>query len=242
MEVDPWTGDSEARDVRMLQPARLQQVPFLASLPEAQLRELLHSCQQRRFPRGTVLFHQDDPGNALYFLQAGWVKIVRLAPTGEERILNVLGPGIAFGEMALVDGAPRSAAAIALDPVEALVLYREPFLALIQGSPAVALAVMSGLAGMVRQLSEQIAYLTSLDVPGRLAKTLLELAARYGEETPTGRRIALPLTQRELAEMIGAARAPVNQSLQGFQKQGILTVERQAILLHQPEQLQKRIY
>ena len=121
-------------------------------------------------------------------------------------------------------------------------LYREEFLALLKRSPAVALAVMSGLAGMVRRLSEQVHDLTALDVPGRLAKKLLELSQSHGEKTDQGIRIALPLKQEELAQMIGATRVAVNQSLSWFRERGVLSIDRGEITLHQPEQLRKRIY
>lgn len=220
----------------------LSGVPFFASLGEDALQALEQACRRRVFPRGETLFYEEDPGSALYILQAGQVKIVRLAPDGEERILHLQGEGSCLGELSLIDSAPRSARAVALDRVEALVLYREPFLELLSRHPTVALAVMSELAGMVRRLSAQLQDLTALDVPGRLAKKLLELAATHGQTTPEGRHIPLPLTQQELAHMIGATRVAVNQALSAFRQQGLLTTDRSGITLHQPEKLNQRVY
>jgi CRP/FNR family cyclic AMP-dependent transcriptional regulator len=217
-------------------------VPLFASLSEEALRAVEAVCRRRVFKRGETLFYEEDPGNALYIVQTGQVKIVRLAPDGEERILHLEGPGECLGELSLIDGAPRSAKAVALDRVEALVLYREEFLALVDRHPAVARAVMSGLAGMVRRLSEQVQDLTALDVPGRIAKKLLELADTHGQTTPDGMQISLPLTQQELADMIGATRVAVNQALSWFRGQGILTTDRQGITLRQPEKLKQRVY
>jgi CRP/FNR family transcriptional regulator/CRP/FNR family cyclic AMP-dependent transcriptional regulator len=217
-------------------------VPLFASLSEEALRAVEAVCRRRVFKRGETLFYEEDPGNALYIVQTGQVKIVRLAPDGEERILHLEGPGECLGELSLIDGAPRSAKAVALDRVEALVLYREEFLALVDRHPAVARAVMSGLAGMVRRLSEQVQDLTALDVPGRIAKKLLELADSHGQKTEDGVQIALPLTQQELADMIGATRVAVNQALSWFRGQGILTTDRQGITLRQPEKLKQRVY
>ncbi len=217
-------------------------VPLFASLSEEALRAVEAVCRRRMFKRGETLFYEEDPGNALYIVQTGQVKIVRLAPDGEERILHLEGPGECLGELSLIDGAPRSAKAVALDRVEALVLYREEFLALVDRYPAVARAVMSGLAGMVRRLSEQVQDLTALDVPGRIAKKLLELADSHGQTTPDGVQIALPLTQQELADMVGATRVAVNQALSWFRGQGILTTNRQGITLRQPEKLRQRVY
>jgi CRP/FNR family transcriptional regulator, cyclic AMP receptor protein len=217
-------------------------VPLFASLSEEALRAVEAVCRRRMFKRGETLFYEEDPGNALYIVQTGQVKIVRLAPDGEERILHLEGPGECLGELSLIDGAPRSAKAVALDRVEALVLYREEFLALVDRYPAVARAVMSGLAGMVRRLSEQVQDLTALDVPGRIAKKLLELADSHGQTTPDGVQISLPLTQQELADMVGATRVAVNQALSWFRGQGILTTNRQGITLRQPEKLRQRVY
>jgi CRP/FNR family transcriptional regulator, cyclic AMP receptor protein len=220
----------------------LSGVPFFASLGEDALQALEQACRRRVFQRGETIFYEEDPGSALYILQAGQVKIVRLAPDGEERILHLQGEGSCLGELSLIDGALRSARAVALDRVEALVLYREPFLELLSRHPPVALAVMSALAGMVRRLSAQLQDLTALDVPGRLAKKLLELAATHGQSTPEGRHIPLPLTQQELAHMIGATRVAVNQALSAFRQQGLLTTDRSGITLHQPEKLNQRVY
>ena len=217
-------------------------VPLFASLSEEALRAVEAVCRRRVFKRGETLFYEEDPGNALYIVQTGQVKIVRLAPDGEERILHLEGPGECLGELSLIDGAPRSAKAVALDRVEALVLYREEFLALLDQHPAVARAVMSGLAGMVRRLSEQVQDLTALDVPGRIAKKLLELAESHGQSTPEGVQIALKLSQQELAAMIGATRVAVNQALSWFRSQGILSTDRQGITLLKPEKLRQRVY
>jgi CRP/FNR family cyclic AMP-dependent transcriptional regulator len=226
----------------MMQLSLLAQVPFLAALGEEELRELAQACRKRTFKRGEVLFHEEDLGNALFIIQSGQVKIVCLAPDGEDRILNVVGPGQYLGELSLVDGAPRSATAVALERVEVLALYREDFLALFKRHPATALAVMSGLVAMVRRLSDEVRDLTALDVAGRLAKKLLELANQHGQVTPAGLRITVPLKQQELAEMIGATRVAVNQSLSWYRNHGVLSTEREGIIIHEPEELRKRIY
>jgi CRP/FNR family transcriptional regulator, cyclic AMP receptor protein len=212
------------------------------SLTGEQIQELEQACRRRSFKRGETLFYEEDPGNALYILQQGQVKIVRLASDGEEQILRIQGPGECLGELSLIDGEPRSARAVALEKVEALVLYREAFLALVQQHPPVALAVMSGLAKMVRRLSEEVQDRTALDVPGRVAKKLLELAESHGETTPAGVQIRVKLSQQELAEMIGATRVAVNQALSWFRGQGILSTEREGLVIHQPERLRQRVY
>jgi CRP-like cAMP-binding protein len=220
----------------------LASVPLFASLGSDSLQAIEQACRRCVYQRGETLFYEEDPGSALYILLSGQVKIVRLAPDGEERILHLQSEGSCLGELSLIDGAPRSARAITLDRVEALVLYREPFLELLTRHPVVALAVMSALAGMVRRLSEQLQDRTALDVPGRLAKQLLDLAAAHGQLTPEGILIPLSLTQQELAHMIGATRVAVNQALSGFRQQGLLTTDRGSITLHHPDKLRRRVY
>jgi CRP/FNR family transcriptional regulator/CRP/FNR family cyclic AMP-dependent transcriptional regulator len=223
-------------------PSLLLSRSCFASLGEEPPRELALACRSRAFKRGQALFYEDEPGSALYLLQSGRVKIVCLAPDGGERILHVFGPGDCLGELSLVDGAPRSATAVALDEVRALMLYRDELLSLLQRHPAVAVALLSRLAAAVRRTTAQVLDLTTLDVPGRIARKLLELAERHGQSTPDGLRITLPLTQQELAEMIGATRVAVNEALSGFRSRKILSTGRDGITIHQPEKLGQRVY
>jgi CRP/FNR family transcriptional regulator/CRP/FNR family cyclic AMP-dependent transcriptional regulator len=211
-------------------------------LGERDLRALAETCRGRAYAAGEVLFEEGEAGSALYLLRSGQVKIVRETPSAETILLHVFGPGECLGEMALLDDKPRSATAVALEPVEALLIYREEFLALLERRPAVARAVMSFLADLVRRLNEQLQDAIFLDVPARVAKKLLELADEHGQSTPQGIRLTLRLTQGELAQMVGAARPTVNRQLQRFQKRGSLSVDLEGITLHRPEELQKRIY
>jgi CRP/FNR family cyclic AMP-dependent transcriptional regulator len=220
----------------------LSRVPIFASLDEPTLRQLSGLCRTRTFKRGAVLFHEGDPGNALYLIEAGQVKIVLISDDGEETILNVQGPEETLGELALIDGAPRSATAVALERVQALALYRDDFLPLIERHPPVALAVMSGLAGTIRRLSSQVQDLMLLDARGRVAKKLLDLAEQHGRVTPEGVRIDLRLTQQELAQMVGLTRVSVNQHLAWFQERRILAADREGITLLDPNALRERVY
>jgi CRP/FNR family cyclic AMP-dependent transcriptional regulator len=221
--------------------ALLAQVPYFAPLSESELQTLVAQCQLRRYKAGQVLFHQGDPGHALYLVQSGQVKITRLAADGQETILCIAGPGACVGEMALLDEQPRSATVEALGPVEALLLPREAFLALLEQRPAVARAVMRELARMIRHTSEQVQDLIRLDVPGRIAKVLLILAEQHGQRGPEGIRIPLPFSREEFAKLVGAARTTVSTELCAFQERGLLTVDREGITLHQLAPLRKRI-
>jgi CRP/FNR family cyclic AMP-dependent transcriptional regulator len=226
----------------MVAPSLLSHVSFFASLKEEDLRALAGVCRVRRFKRGEALLREGDPGDALYILQSGHVKITVTTAEGVDTILTVEGPGECLGELSLMDGAPRSATAVAVDWVEAVTLRREDFLALIDQHPGVARAVMSGMAAMVRRLTAQVQDAVCHDVTGRLARKLLELADQHGEPTPRGPRITLKLSQEELAQMVGVTRVSVNRHLRWFEERGFLTADRDGITLHRPEELQKRIY
>jgi CRP/FNR family cyclic AMP-dependent transcriptional regulator len=222
--------------------ALLSQVGFLAPLGEKERRALAEASHVRTFKSGEALFYEGDPSHTLYVVQSGRVKSVLVAPDGRESIVQIHGPGECLGELSLIDGGARPATAIALDRVEVLVLYQEELLALLDRCPKMALAVMRRLAEMIRRLNRQLQDVLSLDLTARVAKTLLELAEAHGEPAPQGIRIALRLTQQELAQMVGAARGRVNMCLRAFQQRGILWVEREQITLLKPQELQRRIY
>jgi CRP/FNR family cyclic AMP-dependent transcriptional regulator len=223
-------------------PEGLAQVALFASLGDAERAALAAACRVRAFKSGQVLFHQEDPGHDLYLIRSGRVKIVRLSPNGQETILHLAGPGECLGEMALLDEAPRSATATALEPVEALRLAREAFLMVLEQRPEVGRAVMRELVRRIRRLNEQVQDSFWLDLRGRIAKTLLTLAERHGQPSSQGIRIPLRLTREELAQLVGAARPTVSTELMGFREQGIVTVDRAGITLHRTEPLRKRLY
>lgn len=242
IERTAQNGRDEQQERNATNAGLLARVPLFTDLPESELRVLAESCRSRRFKAGEALFHEEDPGTGLFLLRSGRVSIVRIAPSGAETMLHIYRPGEGLGEMALVDGGPRSATAVALEPVEALFLHRDEFLALLERRPQVALAVLQKVSGLVRRLNEQVQALLSLDVPGRLAHKLLELADAHGEPSPHGLRIGVRITQEQFAQMVGATRPTVNQELRSFQERGLLSIDREGITLHQPDQLRKRIY
>lgn len=215
---------------------------LFALLGAGERQALGDALRARRFRPQEILFHEGDPGHLLYFIQAGQVRLVQVAPDGAETILHVCGPGESLGELALLDGGPRSATAVALEHVEVLTLSREAFAELMSRHPSVGLALLQKLVGMVRRLNEQVQSLLSLDATGRVARMLLKLAEQHGQQTPRGLQIGMRLSQEQLAQMVGTTRSTVSRLLNGFQSRGILTLERECILIHEPEQLRRRIY
>jgi CRP-like cAMP-binding protein len=197
-----------------------------------ELRAMARTLRARRFRRGEVLFHEGDPGDALFVVASGAVKVVVPSEDGEEAILATLRRGDFLGELALLDGAPRSASAVALEATEALALPRDQFLALVATEPAIRDALMASLAGELRRLTTHVAELHFLDLTGRLAARLARLAEEHGDRLPDGSvRLDAPLTQSDLAAMIGATRQSVNKLLGEFEADGLLRMERDSIVV-----------
>jgi CRP/FNR family cyclic AMP-dependent transcriptional regulator len=212
--------------------AALGSIPFFAGLDRAALDRVAGGMRSRRFRRGEVVFHLGDPGDALFIIVSGTVKISLPAESGEEAILTTLRPGEVFGELALLDGAPRSATATALEPIETLILPRERFRELIATEPTIRDALLASLAGELRRLTTHVEELHFLDMTGRLAARLVHLANEGGSERADGTiRLASPLTQGDLASMVGCTRQSVNKLLGQFADDNLIRLEREAIVV-----------
>lgn len=209
----------------------LQNVPFFKNLDSEDASELANRLVPRRFGAGQVIFHLGDPGGLLYILSRGKVKISYTTPEGQEVVLAILGPGDFFGELALLDDSPRSATAESLEPTETLTLHRDDFIHYITENPAFALHVLQTLAQHIRRLNSQLADIFFLDLPGRLARTLLNLATQYGRNTDEGTLIDLSLTQTDLAEMTGATRVSINKALGRFRRSGWINVAGRKVII-----------
>ena len=206
---------------------------LFADMDHASLAMCAGALRTRRFRRGETIFHAGDPGDALFIIAAGSVKITIPPDDGSEpAILTTIGPGGFFAELSLLDGAARSATAVALDAVEAHVLRREVFDQLIDAQPGVRTALLSALAGEIRRLTAQVEDLHFLDLPGRLARHLLrsvtKAAGLEAGDTDALRgeyRLPWPYTQAELAGMIGGSRQSVNRLLADLVGEGLLRFE-----------------
>jgi len=215
--------------------------PLLANLPPEALSKLASAARRRSYRRGEVIFHQGDPGDALHFLTEGRVKVVLDAETGEEAVIAILGPGECFGELALIDGEPRSATVETLEPVQTVSLARPEFMTFIRENPSVAERLLVTLAGMVRRTDESMADLVFLDLEGRLVKKLLELAEAHGRDVDGATEIELPMTQEDLAAMIGATRASVNKLLGWYEDRGAIQRRGRRIAIFDADRLRRRI-
>lgn len=219
----------------------LQAVPFFAQLTSSELHELSRSLVRRRFNAGQTIFHLGDPGGLLYIVDTGKVKIYYPNAEGQEVTLAILGQNDFFGELALFDDEPRSATAETLEPTYTFTLAREEFIRYVGQNPDFAMKVMSTLAKRIRAMNEQISDVFFLDLPGRLARKLLQLADDHGEPVDDGVFIPLHLTQTDLAEMTGATRVSVNKALRRFRKQGWVSVSGRRFTVHDPGELQNLI-
>ncbi|MES2177277.1 MAG: Crp/Fnr family transcriptional regulator [Gemmatimonadota bacterium] len=213
----------------------LATVPLFRGLERDELAKFGELVRERSYPKGSVILFQDDPGDSLYILRTGRVKVVLIGEDGREVILGVLEPGSHFGELALIDDQPRSAHVIAMEDAQLLILRREDFRRRVDANPTVAWALLCELSHRLRRADEKIGGLVLLDVPGRIARLLLDLAQESGGPT-----IDKLLTHQTIAQMIGASRETVSRSMKDFQENGFIRVERRRIAIANREALEKR--
>jgi len=226
--------------------AALRACRLFTGLDDGSLGLVAAALRPRRFRRGETVFHAGDPGDALFIVESGQVKITLPPDDGSEpAILTTIGPGGFFGELALLDGAPRSATAVAIDAVSTMVLRRDAFDRLVDEAPPLRHALLATLAGEIRRLTAQVEDLHFLDLPGRLARHLLrEVARERGlpdddpSALPSGEvRLPWPFTQAELAGMIGGSRQTVNRLLADFVADGLLRFEDDELVIPDPARL-----
>lgn len=220
----------------------LRQVSLFSGLSDDEVKELVAVVRRRTFRAGEVIFHRDDPGPVLYVIKEGKVKICLISPDGQEISLVVFGKGEYFGDMALLDGLPRSADAIAMEKTECFSLQRSDFHNAIMKNPKIAIQVLEELSKRLRSTDEHLEDLIFLDVYGRVAKKLLELADSHGQKVDDGIRIDVRLTQQELASMVGASRESVNKVMGYFTDKQFISTDKHRITIHRLTELKRRIY
>ena len=220
--------------------AALRAVPLFAEVKPQDLAALAGRLRRRTFRRGEVILHRGDPAGAMHLVRSGLIKITLPSEEGDETVLALLGPGACFGEVAALDGGPRSATVTAVEPTETLALPREDLLAFVRTNPDFAAQLIITLAARLRRADEWLedAYFQDLDT--RLARRLLDLAQEHGRETPQGIEIAVPLTQSDLAGMLGATRVSVNRLLGVYQDAQLLRLSKGSFTILKPEALRTR--
>jgi CRP/FNR family cyclic AMP-dependent transcriptional regulator len=218
----------------------LRRTPLFATLDLDAAASLRASMSEIELARGDLLFHEGDPGDSLYVVLRGKIKLGRTSGDGRENLVAVLGPGEMFGELSLFDPGPRSAGATALVDSTLLGLSSDELTPWLATRPDVARALLRAIARRLRRTNDSMSDLVFSDVPGRVAKALLDLSARFGTPAEDGIHVAHDMTQEELAQLVGASRETVNKALADFAGRGWLRLEARAVVLTNVERLSQR--
>ena len=210
-------------------------VDIFAGLEPEVRQRVIAAAVPRTYRKGQLLFVENDPGESLIVLKRGAVMVFRTAPTGERAVLSVMRPPDTVGELSLLDGGARSLSAEAIEDCQALALSRAAFIDLVHSNPRILDAVMRSLGALIRRLTEQNTDHVFLDLPGRVAKTLVRLAG--DTQAPM---VTIELNQSQLAEMAGGSRQSVNQAIGSFASRGWLRTEGRRIVVTDLAALRRR--
>ncbi|QPK79328.1 Crp/Fnr family transcriptional regulator [Corynebacterium lizhenjunii] len=204
------------------------------------VQNLIEQMETVRFPRGATIFEEGEPGDRLYIITSGKIKLARHAPDGRENLLTVMGPSDMFGELSIFDPGPRTSSAVCVTEVHAATMNSEMLKQWVADHPAIAQQLLRVLARRLRRTNANLADLIFTDVPGRVAKTLLQLANRFGSQEGGALRVNHDLTQEEIAQLVGASRETVNKALATFAHRGWIRLEGKSVLIVDTEHLAKR--
>src|SRR5215471_19133913 len=220
--------------------AVLQKNFLFRGLPEAALERVAAIATRRQYPKGAVIFAQGQPGDALFGVVAGQVRISASGVGGQEVFLNIMEPGDTFGEIAVMDGLPRTAGASALEDTSLIVIKRADFLKLLEREPKLAIHLLKLLCERLRWTSELVEESAFLAGPARLAKRLMILASLHGRSASIG-CLELRISQAELARFLGISRQIVNQHLSEWRKNGWVDLGRSQIVIRNAEALRRMV-
>jgi len=207
----------------------LNKVSLFEGMPEEDLNQISNLATVRSFPRNTVIISEGDNSDSMYMVLAGKVKVYLSDDEGKEIIINILKEGDYFGELALLDDAPRSASVMTLEDCKFAILSKHAFDECLKSNPAIALQVIRGLSARLRYLTENVKSLALMDVYGRVARTLLEMS----EDHNGVQVISQKLTQRDIANMVGASREMVSRILKDLSVGGYITIENKSITINE---------
>jgi CRP/FNR family transcriptional regulator, cyclic AMP receptor protein len=218
--------------------AQFRQIGLFRTLDDMQLQHIKSLFKMRHYPKGQTLFFQGDPGDCLFVVNQGRLRIALTSAEGREVTVRVYGSGSVVGELAVIDGQPRSASAVAIDPCDTLVLYRSDFLALLRTNFELTENLLMLLAERVRYTTNYSEQLVFLSATGRIASALIQIAS---VEAGISEPVRLEVTQQELANFAGTAREWANRALQEFAEAGLIGLERGAVVVLDRAGLQRRI-
>ncbi|GAB4300944.1 MAG: Crp/Fnr family transcriptional regulator [Myxococcota bacterium] len=215
----------------------LKRVSIFSELNESELRKLEKLLTSRVYSRDRLIVSQEDKGDALFIIAKGKVKVVLYGESGREMILSIFKEGDFFGEMALLDGQPRSANVIAIEDSELLSLNRQQFLDCLRENAELPMAIIHELCARLRRADEIIGNLALLDVYGRVARALLDMAEKEGERTREGVVIKERPTQQNIASMVGTSRETVSRALNEFARRGFCELHGKSIVIKETQLL-----
>jgi CRP-like cAMP-binding protein len=218
----------------------VRRAPLFTALDEAAAVSLRSSMDTVKIAKGSILFKEGDDGEHLYVIVDGKLKLGTSSGDGRENLLSILGPGEMFGELSLFDPGPRTSTATAVTDAKLLSLGHEKVIPWLKQHPEVSLQLLTRLSQRLRRTNEAVGDLVFSDVPGRVAKALIDLGDRFGKTTPEGLLVNHDLTQEELAQLVGASRETVNKALADFAGRGWLKLDGRSVLIADVERLRKR--
>jgi CRP-like cAMP-binding protein len=218
----------------------VRRAPLFTALDEAAAVSLRASMDSVKIAKGSILFKEGDEGEPLEVIIDGKLKLGTSSGDGRENLLSILGPGEMFGELSLFDPGPRTSTATAVTDAKLLSLSHEKVIPWLKQNPEVSLQLLTRLSQRLRRTNEAVGDLVFSDVPGRVAKALIDLGDRFGKTTPEGLLVNHDLTQEELAQLVGASRETVNKALADFAGRGWLKLDGRSVLITDVERLSKR--
>ncbi len=218
----------------------IRKAPLFSALDDDASHALRASMVALKLNKGQVLFKEGQEGDRLYVVVHGKIKLGTTSADGRENLLSILGPGEMFGELSLFDPEPRTSTATAVTDVRLVSLAHDAVMGLVTSSPQTSLELLRRLAQRLRKSNEVLADLVFADVPGRVAKAIMDLGERFGVQKEDGLHVNHDLTQEELAQLVGASRETVNKALADFAARGWVKLEPRAVLVTDVERVTKR--
>ena len=218
----------------------VRKAPLFTALDDASATTLRASMKEVKVSKGNTLFKEGDDGDRLFVVVDGKLKLGTSSGDGRENLLSILGPGDMFGELSLFDPGPRTATATAVTDSKLLSLANDQVIGWVTAHPEVSLHLLGRLAQRLRRTNEVLADLVFADVPGRVAKAIMDLGEKFGVKKDDGLHVNHDLTQEELAQLVGASRETVNKALADFSARGWVRLEPRAVVVLDYERLSKR--
>lgn len=218
----------------------VRKAPIFQGLDEAAANSLRTSMSPIKLRKSQILFKEGDDGDHLYIVTSGKIKLGTKSVDGRENLLMILGPGDMFGDLSLFDSGPRTSTATAVTEARLLSLGQDKVIPWVKEYPQVSLHLLARLASRLRRTNEVVSDLVFADVPGRVAKALIDLGIKFGEKKSDGLLVHHDLTQEELAQLVGASRETVNKALADFAQRGWIRLEARAVMVLDYERLLKR--